>query len=356
MIYMKRITVISVFVAGLLASAATLSAAVESKTATLKPGATLAMGENYVRYNTVLSADFTFTDFSSLLVGRGGEDVYRGHWIEVTPVHVIVRECNYVEYKDHDGKKKKILGNYIREGYRHGLDIRENLSIKVTADFTTALVEVSTSTGKWSRTIKWFGGGAAFARNGGEAPADVNLSFDRCNADKDFWFYGDSYASYGQARWLYHARLAGFDNCMVDNLPGGKSADLLTAFFEDLKFGTPKYAVWMLGMNDKNDGDEADASWMDCVEDFLTTCKRKGITPVITAVPYVPKRVHAKKIEYARERGCRVLDWAEAVESTPDGSWADKCLSKDNVHPTRDGAERLWERMMKDIPEMMNKR
>ena len=98
-------------------------AAVEEKIATLKPGSDVSMGVNYVRYNTVLKADFTFSDFSSVMVGRGGEGVYRAHWLEVTPVYIIIRECSYVTYKDGTGKKKRKLDNYIREAYRHGLDI-----------------------------------------------------------------------------------------------------------------------------------------------------------------------------------------------------------------------------------------
>ena len=81
-------------------------AAVEEKSAILKPGSDLFMGVNYVRYNTILKADFTFSDFSSVMVGRGGEGIYRAHWLEVTPVYIIIRECSYVAYKDDSGKKK----------------------------------------------------------------------------------------------------------------------------------------------------------------------------------------------------------------------------------------------------------
>ena len=348
---MKRLfLILSAFIAF---SVFSVEAAVEEKSATLKSGANMSMGVNYVRYNIVLKADFTFSDFSSVMVGRGGEDVYRAHWLEVTPIYVIIRECNYVDYKDGAGKKKKKLGNYIREAYRHGLDIQQNLSVSVTAEYTTGLIEIVSGDQKFVQTVNWFGGGAAFARNCGKSPVDVSLSFERKDAHKDFWFYGDSYASYGQTRWLYHARLAGFDNWMMDNWPGSKGADMLTAFVEDLKFGTPKYAVWMLGMNDRNDGEEADAAWVEALEDFLHICKKKKIVPIITSVPYVPERQHAKKIAYARERGVRVLDWTSAVESMPDGSWAEGCLSKDKVHPTREGAIKLWNQILKDIPEVM---
>ena len=349
---MKKILAICLLMAGI--SSFTSKAAVEMKNAGLKPGDDVVMGVNYVRYNTVLHADFTFEEFSPVMVGRGGEGVYRAHWLEVTPVYLIIRECNYVSYKDETGKKKSRLDNYIREAYRHGLDIEQNLSVTVTSEYTTGVIELCSGEQKFTQKVKWFGGGAAFARNVGTHPVNVALSFERKDADKDFWFYGDSYASYGQTRWLYHARLAGFDNWMVDNWPGARSADLLTAFLEDLKFGTPKYAVWMLGMNDRNDKDEADPSWVENLEDFLHICKKKKITPIITAVPYVPERKHSKKIAYARERGVRVLDWAAGVESMPDGSWAEKCLSSDKVHPTREGAVRLWKQMLKDIPEMMH--
>ena len=348
---MKRFFVILIALLGF--SAFSAQAAIEEKVATLKPGADVFMGINYVRYNTVLKADFTFTDFSSVMVGRGGEGVYRAHWIEVTPVYLIIRECSYVSKTDENGKKRSVLTDYIREAYRHGLAISTNLGVTITAEYTTGVIELISGSQKFSQKVKWFGGGASFARNCGNSPVDVKLSFERKDAGKNFWFYGDSYASYGQTRWLYHAKLEGFDNWMMDNWPGSKGSDMLTAFMEDLKFGTPKYAVWMLGMNDRNDKEEADPSWVENLEDFLHICKKKKITPIITAVPYVPERKHSKKIEYARERGVRVLDWAAGVESMPDGSWAEKCLSKDKVHPTREGAIKLWEQIKKDIPEVM---
>ena len=128
---MKKILAICLVMAVI--SSFSSHAAVESKTAVLKPGGDLVMGVNYVRYNTVLQADFTFTDFSSVMVGRGGEGVYRAHWLEVTPVYLIIRECNYLSYKDENGKKKSRLDNYIREAYRHGLDIKQNLSVTVVS-------------------------------------------------------------------------------------------------------------------------------------------------------------------------------------------------------------------------------
>ena len=196
---MNRLILI-LFIIGLAAFSA--EAAVEEKAATLKSGANLSMGVNYVRYNTVLKADFIFSDFSSVMVGRGGEGVYRAHWLEVTPVYLIIRECSYVAYKDESGKKKSKLDNYIREAYRHGLDIKQNLSVTVTAEYTTGLIELVSGEQRFAQTVNWFGGGAAFARNCGTAPVNVNLSFERKDAHKDFWFYGDSYASYGQTRWL----------------------------------------------------------------------------------------------------------------------------------------------------------
>ena len=64
---MNRLILI-LFIIGLAAFSA--EAAVEEKAATLKSGANLSMGVNYVRYNTVLKADFIFSDFSSVMVGR----------------------------------------------------------------------------------------------------------------------------------------------------------------------------------------------------------------------------------------------------------------------------------------------
>ena len=72
---MKRLfLILSAFIAF---SVFSVEAAVEEKSATLKSGANMSMGVNYVRYNIVLKADFTFSDFSSVMVGRGGEGVYR---------------------------------------------------------------------------------------------------------------------------------------------------------------------------------------------------------------------------------------------------------------------------------------
>ena len=40
---------------------------------------------------------------------------------------------------------------------------------------------------------------------------------------------------------------------MYDHISGGNSVRLLRAFKTDLTLGTPKYAVWCLGMNDSHD-------------------------------------------------------------------------------------------------------
>ena len=339
---------------------------VESKQATVEPGESIVLANNYCRNNTVLSAIVSTKEpFEGLTIGRGGPEVYWGAWAVVTADSVSIYERDWlVEKGDYD--------NVHFDSFAHGLDLKGQFSVSVVTSEpdSTGFFVLTSGFKSFKKKIHWRGGGIPYLVNDGNSPLDANLLFVRGDANRPVWFIADSYfMEYDVERWPYYMVQDGVKNWFADNLPGGGSEEFLDCFREDLKYGTPEIAVWMMGMNDYNDEPDApNAVWLSCVKEFISLCEERGITPVIVSVPTVPERCHDRKAEWVRNSGYRYVDWTSAVGAKPwDGSeedlqclkttgkhrgWDQDYLYEDGVHPTASGAEALWLQVKKDIPEL----
>lgn len=347
-------------------SACDLIHGVEKGEGTVEPGCDMTLSNNYCRNHTVFSAIVRpQSDFDCLTIGRGGPDVYWGAWAVVTRDSVSIYERDYlVEKGDYD--------NVLFDSFPHGLTLGNQFAVSIvtSAPDSTGVFVITSGTKSFKKKIHWRGGGVPYFTNNGTHPLDVSLFFVRRDADEPVWFIADSYfMEYDVERWPYYMMQEGVTHWFADNLPGGGSEEFLECFKEDLKYGTPKVAVWMMGMNDYDD--EADAPhpvWLACVEEFISLCEARDITPVIVSVPTVPERCHDRKAEWVRNSGYRYVDWTSAVGAKPwDGSeedmkalsstgkhrgWDNDYLYEDGVHPSATGAEALWQQVKKDIPEL----
>ena len=146
----------------------------------------------------------------------------------------------------------------------------------------------------------------------------------------------------------------GFEYLLIGKA-GSKSniifGDVLTA----LKYTTPRYIVWCMGMNDNSDVDEntPDATWLAYLHKLIDVCDDRGITPILTTIPNVPDISHVGKNKWVRESGYRYIDFCAAVGATDEGVWYTGCLDSDEVHPTVIGAKALLAGALKDFSELM---
>ena len=121
-----------------------------------------------------------------------------------------------------------------------------------------------------------------------------------------------------------------------------------------LNFGTPKFLVWGLGMNDLDTTTSANVQWKDSFDEVMSICKERGITLIAATIPNVPDRINSFKNQVVKTSGLRYIDFAKSVDAEEIGAtWYTGCLSNDNVHPTIAGAKALASQVLVDFPEIM---
>lgn len=340
----------------------------ETAAADLMPGAEIQLTPCFIRAHTSLDADIKcHGEFGGITLRRGDLSIFLGAELHITPDSVLVRELNWYEVTE---KTQEIT----REAFSHGLKLGDSFHVSLTTaeHDQTGHLSIKGPGFDFEKDIYWQGGGLPSLSNDGDSEISATLSFTRGDVGRKIWFLADSYFDENdQERWPCHMWQEGHrDNWMVDHVPGGCSVQMLECFENDLCFGTPETAVWMLGMNDPDDPRTGiSQAWLTSTQRFLEICREKGITPVLTTVPSVPERCHDFKEKWVRESGERFIDWSAAVDACPwDGSegdrasvedcgmhrgWRDGLLYEDNVHPTAAGAAALWEQVKKDLPEIL---
>lgn len=366
---MKKIIALLACLSSFIASAAEPEIKVTGKTETFEcvvaAGEKVALPLNFVRMDTRLEATVSAKKFQSFELGRGNSKLYRSGWLEITDKEVIVYDVvlkNKTLQEDHalDSNDKKAktarVNTPVEKGrFEHGLNMKKAKSVTVAIDLEHETAALTMTVGKQSFKMPlkdWWAGGEPFIKNLGKSDVKASLAFTRKTADMDTWFVGASYFnSASNGRWPYYMRKEGIDNWMADHLPGGSTQKMLSCFKDDLKFGTPKIAVWMMMGNNKSDTDVIDPVWFADTQEFISICKEKNITPILTIYPYIGKN-HTLKSDWVRKSGYRYVDLWEAM-CNEDGSWKDPAwLYKDNVHPTPEGAEVMWGAFKSAIPEL----
>ena len=348
--------------------AASVRGKADTKTFTVAPGERAALPLNFVRVDTRLEVTVSAKKFQPFQLGRGGADLYRGGWVEVTDKDVIMYDVilvNKVLEEDHaiDGGGAKAKVARVRAPkeklrFEHGMNLSKVKSVHVCIDCVHETVTLTMKAGKqcFETPLKgWWAGGEPYVSNLGTEPVRAELSFTRCKADASVWYVGASYFNTATAsRWPYYMRKEGYDDFMADHLPGGSSVQMLGCFKDDLRFGTPKIAVWMMMANNKADTDVIDPDWLRDTQEFISICKEKGIEPILTIYPKIAKN-HTLKSEWIRRSGLRYVD-LYTIMCNPDGSWRNPAwLGKDKVHPTSEGAKAMWEGIKRDLPDLFKK-
>ena len=170
------------------------------------------------------------------------------------------------------------------------------------------------------------------------------------------WVFGDSYLSYSADRWSYYMYEDGIRDVLINGFPGQASASAYDSFTELIKYGTPQYVIWALGMNDGDYASEINPSWQVKTQNVINACIEKGITPILCTIPNVPNIKNTLKNNFVRASGLQYIDFAKAVNADTEGAtWYDGMLSSDDTHPTADGAKALYSRFLVDFPQIFNR-
>ena len=250
--------------------------------------------------------------------------------------------------------------NYTTEptltcAFAHGLIIGGETKLVAAVGADSTLSVSVTANGKMftKSGIKWIGtNGSIEMESVNTIMRSLTFGWDCSNYRDAVWLFGDSYFTYYEERWPYYI-LRDYSNFLLSGFPGAASADIYPDFGQALTHGTPKIAVWCLGMNDPDSPDGINVDWKYYAERFVADCEERGICPVLATIPNVPDRVHAHKNEYIRTKGYRYIDFASAVGANEIGSgWHDGMLSADQVHPAAAGAQAMARQVLQDLPEI----
>ena len=240
----------------------------------------------------------------------------------------------------------------------HGRTFTDYIGIIIKADNNEkAVIKVIGSNGVFTSTeVDWLStNGKIIAESDGSTLTNVAFAWSCDDYKKPLWVFGDSYITLESGRWPYWMiQNYGFDNCLLNGFPGEGVEDGYNNFITALDHGTPKYAVWCLGMNNGDSSSDINATYKTYTDRFIDKCLEKGITPILSTTPNVPGTVNYYKNEYVKSLPYRYIDFADAVGANAIAStWYDDLLSDDNVHPTWLGAVVLAIKAINDVPEFM---
>lgn len=293
----------------------------------------------HIKKNVGISFSANITSFNTIQVGKG-YNKYRGKWIEINGTDVIL--------KSYENSVSTI------ETKAHGLTISTYIKVSMFGDNNGVLhLVIQSFGGYFSTTFEGWGFEAnyeAFARSVNSSLASVKLNATCSDLKCPVWVIGDSYCGVSDARWPYYMKEWGYWNYMICALAGQTSQQASNDFDRLVKGGTPKYLLWLLGMNDTLDKYK---QYFGYVKGF---CESHGITLIAGLTPTVPSIDNEGKKQYIIDNGVRYINFYSAVGADSSGNWYDGYLSNDNVHPTQLGAQALATQVLVDFPEIMEYR
>lgn len=277
-------------------------------------------------------------------------------------VELSFKDDAYVFGLDSDEYYFKTEGAESR--YPHNLTIANYLAIsmQLADNGYSCVIDISTNGGNKRVTNSTF-----ISRKIGQptikaiSPQSFTFTFASWlpKTAKPIWLFGDSYLSaWSAARWpyyLYQNNQA--DNIMLDGYPGEDAEHSIISFENLLKLGTPRFAIWAIGMNDGDDTD-INTDWETATDHFIELCEEKNIIPVLATIPNVPSVLHTYKNTYIRNSGYRYIDFAKALNAdTAGATWYSGMLAPapDLVHPTEEGARCMYHAFITAFPEILFK-
>ena len=234
--------------------------------------------------------------------------------------------------------------------FDHELTITDFLMVEVNFTWDGGKMRITSREGcfvqEWNNTQYAYTGnaqvnyGRAFIETS-VSLTDVKLTQGSDRFRKKIWVIGDSYTSMASARWTWQmVNTFGIKDFLVDGYAGAPSENMMPEFERMLQFGTPKFLVWCLGMNDTA------PVWMNAAKKVEMMCRDRGITLIYQTIP---KSTKGEINLYIQNSGYRYIDFVSAV--MPNGSWYPD-MDADGTHPTELGAKVLAGQVLVDFPEI----
>lgn len=273
-----------------------------------------------------------------------GVNVYNSGRVEINSTNVKV-----VTYNTEDTVRKDVA---------HNLTITDYIGVIFDVGNANDLyITVLTNGGSFRLYDVWWGSSNGEIKIVSEDSvlSNISVSWNCEDFRLPIWIYGDSYLdSYNSARWPYHIINWDMETFAMFGFPGAKSEHVYPEWLRTLKHGSPKYAIWCLGMNDIDNDTSINADWKKYIDNFIKDCTDNRIEPILATIPNTPERRHTFKNNYIRGSGYRYIDFAKAVnaEIYP-SNWYTGMLHSDNTHPSEQGAIALAIRAVTDFPELM---
>lgn len=309
----------------------------------LSAGKQVALEYNNVRKNYSLSAYIKITDFGSLKIGKGLE-TDSGFNIIIDSVNITVNGFRSVS----DGTT-----------FAHGLNIETFVGFEIKNVGGTSSFSIYSDNGRFDlgQTCTNPGYDSAFIESIGTT--GVIRSFHQVNVDykKEIWLIQDSYGTWASWGWGRQIFNMGFDSFLIDSKGGANSSYQLNILKTHLKYGTPKYLVWGMGMNDRDTDTAYNSNWKTALDEVISICEQKKIQLILCTIPNVPdyttyfntyKNRYIKTLEYP------IIDLADAVQLSFEGyEWKPGLLQEDQVHPNENGAKVLSIRAICDFPQFV---
>ena len=322
---------------------------ISASSAVLNDGEYLNLAEHVdVKKNKTLIFTARVSEFSALRIGHG-ETSYSSSYLDIDQNDM--RVSNF--YREEAPAKAEA----------HGLQIESYITVVIKVDIL-AEITLFTASGCYTMSdVPWSGcNGALFAKSEGTKLTDCELKWTCSDLTCPVWVFGDSYLGLtSYLRFPYYILKLGYKNWLACGYPGAGARSQMLCFENLLKLGTPKVAVWCLGMNN-NDLDGLNTSWKESTEVFLKLCEQNDITPILSTIPTTwhknedgtlsVVRENRPKNEWVKSSGCRYVDFDKAVGADSGTGWYEGMLYSDDVHPAETGAQALANRFVVDVPEI----
>lgn len=186
-----------------------------------------------------------------------------------------------------------------------------------------------------------------FIRTGAQGITNVKLTCTSKEFRQPVWAFGDSYFGVGSGRWPGTMKTFGYFNFLINGLAGQSSGGAYADLQRCLNYGTPRYIVWCLGMNDAN------ADFISNLDSLKALCTAKSIKLILSTTPTVPTRDKEVIKSTVLASGYRYIDFYKAMGANASGIWYTDYLNADGVHPNQIGADALALQVLVDFPELM---
>lgn len=347
-------------------------------TATLNNGQYLNIPKNSVKLNKAIELTFDSSKQDqnfNITIGHGTANDYLSSWCVISN-NKIMTHCYPTNKNETD-----ITIDIAFTG-------KTKITIEKELTGTRAILTIEDEKQKQSLPIYWIGDNG---NTNGIYASITNGQLYNCilkwggkSMSTDVWLFGDSFfAIDSPARWTYHMIQDNHTNILLNAYSGAKSMSIIQDFKNLLAISKPKYAIWCLGMNDKDNtttkyATTPNPNWLNATQEFLILCQKNNITPILATIPTViggnlnsqtpttSFRHHKSKNDWIKQSGIRYVDFAKAVgadDST--GYWIGEGTqehmlegtddqTQTRVHPTIYGAKALYEQFLQDFPEIQN--